>query len=98
MSALDEMRKLRSKDESTLTRLELAIVLLWNSPDGREYIAEEAAAELAAMRAQLATQADAIAIARFIVLNRHNFGEHDPDGVKKAALDRLAAALAKLGD
>jgi hypothetical protein len=49
------------------------------------------AAELLAMR-------EAIAIARFIALNKQNFLRRDIDGQAERTLDALAAVLAKLGD
>ena len=47
---MSELTEIRNKDYSALSKTEKALVVLWEEPIGYETIAEEAAAELAAMR------------------------------------------------
>ena len=57
MSALDE---LRNKDFINRTKIEKALLQLWEDTDGYEWMAVEAAAELAAMQERIKTLEEAL--------------------------------------
>ncbi len=91
MSLADEILK-AERPKGDTGWIEYCILKMWEDcSNSAEYIADNAAEELAALRARV----EALEVVlRFAVNNKANFTEHDPDGVKRAWIERAVSLVA----